>query len=163
VAYSLDTGYLPKSPACQSLSSSSTSRAMRHRSATTSGASCAYLFNAAITIRKPWSLFLANRHISLWSAAMPQRSVLSMMGAALDSSTIKSRVYLRSVLCCSQKKKTRKRGMIGTKAAVISWRTPDSDSRIWRRVVESDSAALGTTNETSFVMVCAKRALGDPW
>jgi hypothetical protein len=35
--------------------------------------------------------------------------------------------------------------------------------RIWRRVVESDSAALGTTNETSFVMVCAKRALGDPW
>lgn len=94
---------------------------------------------------------------------MPQRSVLSMMGAALNSLTIKSRAYLRSVLCCSQKKKTRKRGMIGTKAAVISWRPSDSDSRVWSRVVESDRAALGSASEASFVTVCSKRALGDPW
>lgn len=85
-----------------------------------------------------------------------------MMGAALDSSTMKSRVYLRLVLCCSQKKKTRKLGMIGTKAAVTSWRPSDSDSRVLRRFVESDSAALGSASEASFVMVCSRRALGDP-
>ena len=53
--------------------------------------------------------------------------------------------------------------MIGTKAAVISWRASDSDSRVRRRVVESDIAALGSASAASFVMVCNRRALGDPW
>ena len=29
--------------------------------------------------------------------------------------------------------------------------------------MESDSAALGSASEASFIMVCNKRALGDPW
>ena len=45
-------------------------------------------------------------------------------------------------------------GLPGTKAAVTSWRTMDSESRIWSRVVESDNAAFGTANDVSFVAAC---------
>ena len=86
---------------------------------------CRYRRNALAPGRWPADPPSENLHICRWSASMPDRPVLSIIGAADDSSTIRSkqaialssdsivtasaysRVWGRTVFCCSQKKKRR--------------------------------------------------------